>query len=96
MGHFHTEVTAVGQNQEIAQANAIADFFREHGPQHNLREIESATFVKKVPPNKTVETKRRSKIWPFHEAVYISSEPDPAAPEDEWLEQWTFTLHTHA
>lgn len=89
MGHFHDKVTATGKDRQDAEQNAIADFYYEHGHRYDIREVVSAVLIRKVPPMKTVtEVRGRNE--------YISSQPDPTAPESEWLEEWEFVLHSHA
>ena len=97
MGHFYTKVKAVGKNREEAESAAVSDFFYEHGHRHNLRGVESATLIRKVPPKKEV---REQKPNPFNRygnlTTFISQVDDPDAPPEKWLEEWEFELHTHA
>ena len=97
MGHYYTAIKAVGKNRQEAEASAIHDFFYEHGHRHSLREIESAKFVRKVPPKKEVR-KDVSGGWRGHLNVpYVRIEmvEDQDAPPEQWLEEWEFVLHTH-
>src|SRR4051812_49314982 len=76
MGHYHKTVRGVGRDRKDAEGAAISDFFYEHGHRHSLREVESAVFIKKVPPKKQVEENRGG-------MRYILTVDDPEAPPDE-------------
>lgn len=89
MGHFYTTIQGIGMTQAEAQANAIGEFLYEEGQRHNVRGIDKAVLLKKVPPLKTVETRK----GPY---VYVTQVDDPTAPPDTWRELWQFELHTHA
>ena len=89
MGHFHTTVRGRGKNRAEAQANAIDDFFHEHGNRHSLRDVERARFIAKVPPMGVITRKGRHEHRDY-------TQPNTAAPPEEWLEEWEFDLHTHA
>lgn len=99
MGHFTHTVTATGKNRREAERNAIDRVLREEGTRHDYRDTERAAFVKKVPPLKAVRRQRPRFDYRTGRQVMdtiITSEPDPNAPEAEWLEEWEFDIHTHA
>ncbi len=89
MGHHHTTVRGTGKNRAEAQANAIDEFFHEHGHRHSLRDVSKPRFIQKVPPMGVVTRKGRHEHWDY-------TKPNTAAPPEEWLEEWEFDLHTHA
>ena len=89
MGHHRTTVRGCGKDRAEAQANAIAAFFHEHGHRHDLREIERASFVARIPPMGVVTRTGNHEAWDY-------TKPNTAAPPEEWLEEWEFDLHTHA
>ena len=89
MGHHRTTVQGVGKDKADAESEAISLFFHEHGHRHSLRDVESSVLIKKLPPKKRVETRKRDYI----EVNFVE---DPSAPQEEWLEVWEFVLHTHA
>ena len=88
MGHHYNTITGTGKNQGEAKREAIDDFLNMEGNRHSIRECKAMSMVK-VPPKKPVTVKNgrfSSTSWQI----------DPTAPQSEWLEQWTFELHTHA
>lgn len=89
MGHFYTEVTAIGKDREEAQHNAIGEFLHEEGSRHSIREVLNPELIEKVPPNKQVTTRCGPDSM-------ISFVPDYNAPKEKWLEKWKFTIHSHA
>ena len=88
MGHFNNIITGCGKNQVEARRDAIDQFMSENGERHSVRECKPLKMVK-VPPQKPVIVKNGR----FSTTSYQS---DPTAPQSEWLEQWSFDLHTHA
>jgi hypothetical protein len=89
MGHFYTEMTGTGKNRKEALEDAWSEFLYEEGHRHDRRDEDQGKFLKKVPPKKTVETKRGN-------VLYIEQVEDLDAPQSEWLEVWEFVLHSHA
>ena len=89
MGHFYTQMIGTGINQEAAVSAAIGEFLYEEGARHDVREVLNPTFLKRVPPKMEVTTRRGR-------YVYSEQHDNPAAPQEQWLEVWTFELHTHA
>lgn len=96
MGHFRDTVKGVGRDRADAEASAVSEFLAENGRRYTIREVESATFVRKVPPEKRVVSTVPI-IWNGVRRMAESVEmvPDPAAPSEKWLEEWEFILHTH-
>lgn len=88
MGHHYNTIVGTGKNQAEAKREAIDDFLNEEGNRHSVRECKAMSMVK-VPPKKRIEKK-------VGRNTYITMEVDPTAPQAEWLECWTFDLHTHA
>jgi hypothetical protein len=84
MGHHNTVITGAGKNQAEARREAIDQFLAEEGNRHDVRGCKPLKMVK-VPPKK-----------PMKEGRYTVYKEDPTAPQGEWLEQWSFDLHTHA
>jgi hypothetical protein len=84
MGHFNTTITGTGKNKEEAKSIAIYNFLAEEGERHSVRDCKALSMVKVPPKN------------PIKDGKYTVYQPDPTAPQSEWLEQWTFDLHTHA
>ena len=89
MGHHHNTVRGRGKNRAEAQANAIEEFFYEHGHRHDLREVLSSRLIQKVPPMGVITRKGRHEHCDY-------TKPNTSAPTEEWLEEWEFVLHTHA
>jgi hypothetical protein len=89
MGHHHTTVRGRGKNKAAARATALDEFFLEHGRRHSLRDVTSSRFIAKVPPMGVV-------IRKGHHEIHDYTQPNTAAPPEEWLEEWEFDLHTHA
>jgi hypothetical protein len=101
MGHYTDTVAATGKNRREAEATACDEYLYEHGHRCNIRGVERAELIEKVPPTKRVETPRRVNEWVYgrlvrREMIYVTYEPDPDAPPSEWLERWEFDLHIHA
>lgn len=88
MGHFNTNITGIGRNKNEAKNDAIDQFLCENGNRHSVRDCKGLK-MEKVPPKKQVEKK-------VGRHTYITMEENPTAPQSEWLEKWTFDLHTHA
>lgn len=86
MGHENTTITGIGKNQIEAKRDAIDQFLCEHGRRHSVRECKTLKMVK-VPPKKEFKEPGR------YGSIYYKE--DPTAPQSEWLEQWSFDLHTH-
>lgn len=89
MGHFYEDITGVGRDKHEAQRAAIDDFLWENGNRHSVREVLNPVLVKKVPPKKMVKERRYGK-------TFLVQIEDRTAPQSDWLEEWRFTLHTHA
>jgi hypothetical protein len=97
MGHFYTEVTATGKDRQEAQAAAIADFLFENGQRHSVREVTKPRLLRRVPPKVRRETLKQGKPWlGMPNYVIVEMVEDLSAPKRDWLEEWQFTLHTHA
>lgn len=88
MGHFNNTVTGTGKDKIEARRDAIDQFITENGNRHSVRDCKAVSMVK-VPPKKPVTVKNGR----FSSTSY---QTDPTAPQSEWLEEWTFELHTHA
>jgi hypothetical protein len=87
MGHHNNTISGVGKNKEEAKREAIADFMAQEGNRHSVRDCKALSMVK-VPPKKLFKEPGK------YGASYYKE--DPTAPQSEWLEKWTFDLHTHA
>mgnify|MGYP001561372718 FL=1 len=102
MGHFYTEVQAIGPTREEAQTKATEEFFHEHGHRHSLRGVEAARLLRRVPPTRCV-TREVDKPGfgvnvqlPNGHWLWSGEEEDPTAPTEKWWGEWQFVLHTHA
>jgi len=89
MGHFYDTIRGIGKNRQDALHTAIDEFLYENGHRHSVCDYSEGTLVRKVPPHK-------EKRVTTGNHTLISYEPDPTAPQNEWLEMWEFELHTHA
>ena len=98
MGHFHTTVEGRGKNRQEAQRDAVQSFLHENGHRHSVYDVSKPQLVRKIPPMKWVEKKSYGlNDWGRHQSfTTLCQEPDPAAPPDQWVEEWSFELHTHA
>ena len=88
MGHHYNTATGTGKNKDEAKRDAIDSFLNEEGNRHSVRDCKALSMIK-VPPKKPVTVKNGR-------YTSTSYQTDPTAPQSEWLEQWTFELHTHA
>lgn len=89
MGHYHEDLQGTGKNKQSALDNAIDEFIHENGHRYSYRGLDSATFVKKIPPMKWVKEQRGRTLYQYQKR-------DFNAPESEWLEVWDFVVHFHA
>lgn len=90
MGHYYTKIVGIGKDEDDARSIAIYEFLYEHGRRHNVREVKTLRLVELVPP------KKEKRVDCANGDVLISSEPDPTAPKEEWLQKWEFEIHSHA
>lgn len=89
MGHFYTTVRGRGLNRQEAESNAIDEFLHEEGHRHSVRDVSKAKFLRKVPPLGVTRVERGREVHDY-------TAPNTEAPQDQWLEEWSFELHTHA
>lgn len=89
MGHFYTTVRGKGKDRREAEANAIEEFLYEAGNRHSVRDIKNAKLIATVPPMGVVRHEHGNEIHDY-------TQPNTDAPKKQWLQEWEFTLHTHA
>lgn len=91
MGSWTETQRGTGKNREEAWDDVRSAYQAEYGWSHSIRDVVLGTLIRKVPPTKPVKTGSRRDGY-----VSIRYEPDPTAPQSEWLEEWEFEFWVHA